>query len=204
MRKPFFALLLWGAALAPIQSVEVATDTYSTSSTSHSTFVQQPDLTRKAKGYRVQVLGILRRPAGDSTVFDATVQSDVGQAELRRQVGLARQAVHTAHQQNALGVLQLLPTRLASSTAPETTSASQTSDTFSHTATSTAVTHSEGPGTIFVGVDQAETLFVPAGVTNHNTNTHTETFYNRQTTVTETTTKQAVYEVVGISGADVR
>ncbi|MFN8018847.1 MAG: hypothetical protein U0P45_12080 [Acidimicrobiales bacterium] len=51
-----------------------------------------------------------------------------------------------------------------------------------------------GPATILIGEDQSVTYFVPAGTTNLNTNTHTETFVHTtyQTVCDDVTTTTAV------------
>ena len=46
----------------------------------------------------------------------------------------------------------------------------------SHTEESLTLTEAIGPTTILIGEDQSQTFFVPAGFTNINANTHTETF----------------------------
>jgi hypothetical protein len=45
-----------------------------------------------------------------------------------------------------------------------------------HDEISGSTTTSLGPGTIFIGEDGSQSYFIPAGVTNINTNTHTQTF----------------------------
>ena len=68
------------------------------------------------------------------------------------------------------------------------------------TQASTTSTFAAGPTIILVGQDQSENMFVPAGCTNFNDNTHTERFVDDQFQTTNTHSE--TYQITGtLAGA---
>lgn len=175
--------------------------TFTTSTTSHSTITTLPPVNLTSRGYSTQILGVLSNTANASntTVFNVTVSSGVDLLEMRQQLGLARQAVQNAHSQSGNGQLQISDAQLSSSQAPVSATTTNSTDVLTGTNTSVTTSTTFGPGTILIGPDQSQTFFVPAGTMNINTNTHTESFFNRTPTTTQTSTKSSVYRVVGVS-----
>jgi hypothetical protein len=149
--------------------------------------------------YGVILLGILSNGGSNTTVFNVTVDSGVNLTGARQQVALARQAVQTAHSGTGNTNLRLLATQLTSSQPPVVTTNSTTTETPNCSNVTFDTTAALGPGTIMTGVNMTVPFFVAAGTTNFNTNAHTEFFVNRQTTITSTTRKSAVYQVLGES-----
>jgi len=175
--------------------------TTTTSTTSHSTFTVLAPVNLTSRGYSTQILGVLSNTANASntTVFNVTVNSGLDLLEMRQQLELARQAVQAAHTQSGNQQLQISEAQLDSSQAPVSATTTNNTDIFTGSLQSVTTETTFGPGTILIGPDQSQTFFVPPGTTNVNTNTHTESFFNRTPTTMQTTTKSSVYRVVGVS-----
>jgi hypothetical protein len=110
--------------------------------------------------------------------------------------------VNTANPAAELAVQAVaLPQTITGPTLDQMTSTEQLADTIAGINTTVSSSTSFGPATILVGDDQSQTFFVPAGTENINTNTHTETFVNKNFQQTIDSTWEVFGLLPGVNNA---
>lgn len=149
------------------------TTTFTTSTTTHTTVTETN--TGGGGGTTREFLTRLE----NGSAFDFSLDKALGDPAVRQAVHRAlwgaRQELETASQGDAriFGIQGLTITKWRGGGSRQL-QAEKVSQQFSVTTTQTL-----GPGITLIGPEQSVTYFVPAGTTNINTNTHTETFLDR-------------------------
>lgn len=192
MRKTVLGAILLAASLI-VPGGAVALQTMTTSTTHHTTTAIDPEAhqDRVERRYRATVRGIVVHPGRSDIVYEKTVESGLSLSEAQTAIEEARQAVLAG---GALQVSSALQT-LSEVEDPTQATVIEESERSQEVNVSTQLTI--GPGTILVGEDQQDTVFIANGTTNLNTNTHTETFVLLREVTTTTLTKTASFDVVG-------
>ena len=144
------------------------TNTCTTSWTAHTTVTEQ---TVEVEEYQTRVTAVL----DGVVVFDQTVNAAPGSPEVQALEAQAVAAVSgpgcSITGQGVTGSRSSTGSTVTDQVAGRRDEPSPRKPSF-------------GPATILIGEDQSQTYLVPAGVTNVNTNTHTETFVTRTTSTT--------------------
>jgi len=151
-------------------------------STTFSEVVTRRDLPERDE-FVTRVLGVLANGSRE-VVFDETTPNPASSPEAQALFADAEAAVAAA------GAASVADPELVDSADGSQTEHLGTVG--NQTQASTTFTIGVGPTTILAGQDQSENLFVPAGCTNFNDNTHTTRFVDDQfqTTVTHSETYQ--------------
>lgn len=139
--------------------------------------------------YSTRVLGYTYRlnPFADFIVYDQTFPVQP----------YANEILNTANPAALFAVQAALPQTITGPTLTSTSLTEQLADTIAGINTSISSSTSFGPATILVGDDQSQSFFVAAGTQNVNTNTHTETFVNKNFQQTTDST----WQVTGLLAA---
>ena len=172
--SPFVTLIPGSGASGIAEFANVAFFPSQTASTTNHTTVVPQDLPT-LPAFTTRVIAILN---GKQTVLNLTTNHPPGSAEVTALLSQAIAALRNAGGQQISSPVLAQAYSVGSSVYIGRTSAGS-SQTVSNSVTI-------GPGTVLYGSDQSQTLFVPAGHTNVNTNTHNESFFtdNYQPTTT--------------------
>ena len=164
--------------------------TTTTSTTHHDTFIDQFQ-TERVDTFLTRIVG---RVDGGATVYDQSFNLAFGDPAVQAAVAAAQAAINAAVNPDPpiAG-----PTLISSTELQIDTTTDLVSQLLSYVETTITTTIAIGPGTILIGEDRSETFFVPAGTVNANTNTHTESFYDRLFLTTNTYLTTQTYELVG-------
>ncbi len=159
--------------------------TFTTSTTNHVTYVHVDLAAIHAYSTRIQAFADLHTVCDGIPVvgmfldFDQTLLVPADSAEVGAAFEDARDAV-TSHVSvlECGGALVFAGPSLVSST--ETSQTVFVDSVFDHAVVTTTTTTTAGPATVFVGTDQSQALFVPAGTVNVNANTDTDTLIDQR------------------------
>jgi hypothetical protein len=180
------ALVAWAAYSGPALGGPGITTTTTTSTTHHETdiHVDLPTI------YSTRVIGVTFNGQQNFLVYDQTFPVQP----------FASEVVNTANPAAELAVQAVaLPQTITGPTLTSMSSTEQLADTIAGVNTSISTSTSFGPATILIGDDQSMSFFVPAGTENINTNTHTETFVNKN--FQATISHRALWQVTGLLAA---
>ena len=183
-------LLAFSSAWAAVGGGGNTTTTTTTSTTSGTTFTDQFQ-TERVDTFLTRITA---RINGGVTVYDQSFNVAFGQPAVTAAIAAAQAALNAAVEPDPTIVG---PTLISSTELLIDTDTDLVSQLLNHIETSVTTTTTFGPATILVGEDQSVPFIVDAGTLNINTNTHTQSFFDRLFLTTDTYLTSQTYELVG-------
>jgi hypothetical protein len=158
---------LASGALVPAEAATRAGSTsYTTSTSFHVTFIRQVEPT--IDQYQTRIIGQLNVSGGVVTMYDQTFAARFDSAEVNAGVQQANISIVNGPCAPGTQVWSISPlSRVYSHLSIGTVYRGSF-----HIIQTVTVTHTVGPASIFIGLNQSQTLFVPEGSDNYNTNTN--------------------------------